>query len=118
MKTSDAIISFSQSEKVKSGLLWASHAAGLIDGLDGAERQGAERVIALLVDLVGNDALLARRIVKNDAWVEVEKNIDLAKVMVRSGVVQEAAYHLTQALQHVTSIGRKAMAQLKAEGLL
>ena len=118
MNTSEAIISFSQSEKVKSGLLWASHAAGLLNGLEGAERKGAERIVGLLVDHVGNDALLARRIVKNDAWVEVEKNIDLAKVMVRSGVAQEAAYHLTQALQHVTSIGRKAMAQLKRDGLL
>jgi len=118
MNTSEAIISFSQSEKVKSGLLWASHAAGLINELEGTERQGAERIVGLLVELVGNDALLARRIVKNDAWIEVEKNIDLAKVMVRSGVVQEAAYHLTQALQHVTNIGRQAMAHLKTEGLL
>ncbi|CAB5079031.1 hypothetical protein D3OALGA1CA_5638 [Olavius algarvensis associated proteobacterium Delta 3] len=118
MKTSEAIISFSQSEKVKSGLLWASHAAGLLNGLQGTERQGAERIVELMVDLVGNEALLARRIVKNDAWVEVEKNIDLAKVMVRSGVAQEAAYHLTKALQHVTSIGRNAMGQLKKEGLL
>ena len=118
MNASNAVISFSQSEKVKAGLLWASHAAELLNGLEGPERQGAESVVAMLVELVGNDALLARRIVPDDGWVEVEKNIDMAKVMVRSGVAHEASYHLTQALQHVTSIGRRAMAELKDRGIL
>ena len=48
----------------------------------------------------------------------LEKNIDLAVIMINSGVPLESVYHLTRALSHVTNIGQRSMTYLKREGFL
>lgn len=118
MNTSEAILSFSQSEKIKSGLIWISQSLQVLSAMEGPERQRGERIVKLLVDMVGTEALLARRIAPDDLWLGVEKSIDMAKVMIASGVPQEAGYHLTEALRHVTGIGHRSMSLLKERGLL
>ena len=44
MKVPAAIISFSQSEKVKSGIIWLTQTLELLTGLSLAEQHGAERI--------------------------------------------------------------------------
>ncbi len=61
------------------------------------------------------DVHLAVKVTADPTWREVEKNIDLALVMLDSGVSQEAGYHLTRALSHVTDIGQRSMSELKGE---
>ena len=75
-------------------------------------------MIGLGGDHVGHDVHLAGRVTADPKWREVEKNVDLALVMLDSGVASEAGYHLTKALSQVTDIGQKSMAWLKKEGLL
>jgi hypothetical protein len=65
-----------------------------------------------------SDVHLAVKIAADPTWRDVEKNIDLALVMLDSGVSQEAGYHLTHALSHVTDIGQRSMIELKDRGLL
>ncbi len=118
MEINEAIITFSQSEKIKGGLIWASQAVELYKALPETDKPGAEKIIKTLVDMVGSEILICKKTAPNELWLEVEKSIDTAMVMINSGVAHEAGYHLTQALTQVTTIGQRSMSILKNEGLL
>jgi hypothetical protein len=118
MDTKKAIISFSQSEKVKSGLIWCSQSANLIENLPVQEQPGALKVLQALVAMISNEIQLARQVSGDGIWLEVDKLLNTARVMIDSGVCQEAAYHFTQALSQVNRIGQSAMTELIEKGLL
>jgi hypothetical protein len=118
MNESDAIMAFSQSEKVKSGIIWASQALELLNALGPPERAGAERMIQLNIDMMIQEIRLARRITGDSTWDDIEPILDQALVMIRSGVAPDAVGHLTQALSKTTSIGHRSMTFLKDKGLL
>jgi hypothetical protein len=68
--------------------------------------------------MIASEIQLSAKLVPMEQWEDVDKNLDLALVMINSGVVQEASYHLTQALSHVTTIGQRSMSRLLEKGLL
>lgn len=111
-------MAFSQSEKIKGGIIWTSTALQTLDALQGPERHGAEGVIRILVNLIAHDVQLSARVAPDDGWREVQSFMDQALVMVASGVGFEAVHHLTKALSRVTTIGQRAMTYLKDEHLL
>jgi hypothetical protein len=117
METKQAIISFSQSEKVKSGLIWCSQCVQLAQNMSQGECAGAVKILQSLVAMISNEAQLARQAGGDEAWLEVEKSLNTARVMVDSGVSQEATYHFTQALSQVNRVGQKAMTSLVDKGL-
>lgn len=118
MQTAVAITTFSQSEKIKGGLIWASQAVELYKALPETDKPGAEKIIKTFVDMVGSEILICKKAAPNELWLEVEKSINTAMVMINSGVAHEAGYHLTQALTQVTTIGQRSMTILKDNGLL
>lgn len=118
MDTKEAILAFSQSEKIKSGIIWVTQALGVLTGLPEKNRKSAERIAHVFIGLMLTDVHLAVKVTTDPTWRDVEKNIDLALVMLDSGVSQEAGYHLTHALSHVTNIGQRSMRDLKNKGLL
>lgn len=118
METKAAIISFSQSEKVKTGLIWCSQTIQLIGNLSRQEQDGAMKVLQTFIGMVANEAQLAHRVSADPIWLEVDKLINTGRVMVDSGVGQEATFHLTQALAQVNRIGQRAMTLLLEKGML
>ena len=118
MEIHDAITSFSQSEKIKAGLIWATQIVELYKTLPEADKPGAEKILRTMVDMLGSEILICKKSAPSALWSEIEKSIDTALVMINSSVAQEAAYHLTQALTQVTTIGQRSMSVLKEEGLL
>ncbi len=118
MDSKQAIISFSQSEKVKSGLIWCSQCAQLAENLAQDEQLGAVKVLQHLIGMVANEIQLARQVSGEGIWMEAEKALSTARVMVNSGVAHEAVYHLTQALSQVNRIGQAAMTELIDKGML
>lgn len=118
MKTADAITTFSQSEKIKAGLIWASQAVEIFKTMPETDKPGAEKIIRALIGMVGNEILICKKTAPNELWAEIEKNIDTALIMIDSGVAHEAGFHLTQALTRVTTIGQRSMTVLKDGGLL
>lgn len=118
MNTREAIMAFSQSEKIKSGIIWVSQALELLRGLPTPEKPGAEKTIKMKIDMTVQEIRLARNITGDPAWDDIEAVIDQALVMINSGVAPESVVHLTQALSRVTSIGHRSMSILKEEGLL
>lgn len=118
MNTKEAILALSQSEKIKTGIVWVSQALELPRGLHPPETQGAERVIQALMGMIVHEVHLARKVSPGAAWDRLETPLEKAGVMIRSGVAAESVVHLTQALSQATSIGHEAMTLLKNEGLL
>ena len=118
MQIHEAITAFSQSEKIKAGLIWASQVVEIYKAFPEADRSGAEKIIKAIVDMIGNEILICKKSAPNELWIEVEKNIETATVMIHSNVAHEAGFHLTRALTQVTTIGQRSMSILKDEGLL
>jgi hypothetical protein len=118
MNTKEAITALSQSEKIKSGIVWATHMTQMAGELPQNEKSGIEKSIKLLINMIGHESVLARRTTGDKTWINIEKDIDMALVMVNSGVSHEAAYHLSQALRQVTTISSRCMSFLVEKGLL
>ena len=118
MEIPDAIITFSQSEKIKAGLIWASQVVEAYKTFPETDKAGGAKIIAAIVNMIGSEILICKKSAPDELWLKVEKSIDTAMVMIHSNVVHEAGYHLTQALTQVTTIGQRSMSILKDKGLL
>ena len=112
-----AVVTYAQSEKVKSGLIWVCQVSEQVAALDDTARQHGVRLLRTLAHLVGDEAILAGRVTGDRRWTEISQKINMALVMIQSGVPQETSFHLTQALTQVTGIGGQAAALLKEKGL-
>jgi hypothetical protein len=118
MQIHQAIKAFSQSEKLKSGLIWSSQIVEVYIALPESEKPGAERILKILISMIGHEINIAKKAAPHNIWLDAEKDVDTAMVMVNSGVAHESGYHLTRALSKVTTIGQQSMAFLVDQGLL
>ena len=118
MDTPSAVVAFSQSEKIKAGLIWASQAVEMVTGLPDHNKPGAEKIVTALVSMVANEIHLGMKIAPHEHWQSALKHINNAMVMLNSNVTHEAPFHLSKALSHVTSIGQAAMTRLREQGLV
>lgn len=118
MENRQAILSFAQSEKVKSGLIWCSQTILITQNLPAEQQPGALQVLQAMLGMITNETHLGRQVSGDPVWMEVDKHLNNARVMIDSGVSQEATFHFTQALTQVNRIGQKAMTHLFEQGLL
>lgn len=118
MKTNEAILAFSQSEKIKAGLIWLGQSVEFLQSLPEEEKRGGERTIKLLLAMIGHEVSLARSLAPHEEWGGIENLIERSLVMLDSGVGQEATMHISKALSRVTNIGQQSMGFLKEKNLL
>ncbi len=118
MDNKKAVIAFSQSEKVKTGIIWISHLLEMLGGLSDFERQGGEQVIRMLINMLFQEIQLAKNVTGDKEWDDAKISINQAIVMINSGVGPESIAHLTQALSKVTTIGQRSMSFLQEKGLV
>jgi len=118
MTPREAVMAFSQSEKIKAGLIWVSQAVDQSVTLPELEKKGAAGVIRTTLAMIYHELRLAEKLGGGDSWREIEKHLDMALVMIDSQVLPEATFHLTRALSRVTTIGQRAMTVLKNQGLI
>ena len=118
MEISEAILAFSQSEKIKSSIIWASQAVEMFVSLSEDEKPGAKKIIRAVISMIGHEINLCKKSAPHALWAEVQQSIDTALVMIDSNVTQESVYHLTQALSKVTSIGQQSLSCLKENGFV
>jgi len=112
-----AVTSYAQSEKVKSGLIWICQMADQVAAMTGPGRQQGLILLQTLTHMVADESDLAGRITGDRRWHEIGQKMNMALVMIDSGVPQETAFHLTQALTRVTGIGGQAASVLRENGL-
>ena len=118
MEIDRAIMAFSESEKIKEGILWASQLLSVVQTLPTGEKMGGEKVVSALINMIGQEIGLAGTLSGDEQWEEIVPHIDKALMMINSGVSQEATLHLSKALSRVTNIGQQSMTFLKQENLL
>ena len=118
MDTKQAILAFSQSEKAKAGLLMAAQLLEIHNGLPDHEKHSAERFLRPLIGMISNEIYLSKRMSSAELWASVEKSLNTALVMMNSGVLSEATFHIVQAISAVTTIGQRSMEFLIREKLL
>jgi hypothetical protein len=118
MQASEAITAFSQSEKIKAGIIWASQAVEMSLGLPEDEKQGAQKIAGAVISMIGHEIHLCKKSAPHELWTDVEKNLDMALVMIDSQVAHESVYHLTRALTCVTTIGHQSLSYLKDQRLM
>ena len=118
MNTRSSILALSQSEKIKAGLIWTSQTIEILMGLPETSKQGCDQIIGALLGMVANEIHLGMKVAPHQGWEAALKNINTATVMINSNVSQDAPYHISKALSHVTGIGQEAMTALNNEGLV
>ena len=109
-----AVAAFSLCEKIKSGLIWTTACFQQAVVLEGPARRGAVASCEALLALVMGEALGAHRLTGDASWEDVVRAMDKARVMIGSGVPQEAPFHLTRALSLVAGICQRSAGQLQA----
>ena len=112
-----AVAAYAQSEKVKSGLIWICQIADQVAAIDGPGRQQGILLLQTLAHMVADESDLAGKITGDRRWHEIGQKINMALVMINSGVPQETTFHLTQALTRVTRIGGQAASLLRENSL-
>ena len=118
MQVKEAIAAFSQSEKIKAGILWATQLIEVYKGLPEPDQKGSELMIKTIISMIGHEVHLAKTSAFRELWVEAEKSFDTALVMANSNVIQESSFHLTQALSRVTSVGQRSLSFLIEKGFM
>jgi len=118
MDTQSAILAFSQSEKIKAGLIWSSQTIEMAMGLPEQNRTGAQQIITALVSMTANEIHLGMKLAPHEHWESALRHINNAMVMLNSNVTHDAPFHLSKALSHVTSIGQASMSHLREQGLV
>jgi len=118
MDPKSAIILLSQSEKIKAGLIWISNAVQMFTGLPEYQKQGASRAFRTFTGMILHEVHMVHRSTQDDDWAVVAGHLDMAIVMIDSGVPEESAFHLTRALSRTTDKARKAMEALTGWGLM
>ena len=66
MKIDEAITTFSQSEKIKAGLIWATQAIEIYKALPEADKPGAEKILKAIVDMIGSEILICKKSAPNE----------------------------------------------------
>jgi len=118
METKDAILAYSQSEKAKAGLLMVSQLLEIYNGVPEHDRHAAERFLRPLIGMIANEIHLSKKMTSPEMWGSIDKSLNAALVMMNSGVLSEATYHVVQAISAVTTIGQRAMQDLINRKLL
>jgi hypothetical protein len=118
MNSNEAIMGFSQSEKVKSGLIMIAGSLELLRNLPQEEKRGASRIIYVDLSMLSREVGLAKMVTRHDEWNEVEFFLNKALVMFDSGIGEESLIHVSRALSKVTNIAQQSMAYLKESRLL
>lgn len=111
-------MAFSQSEKIKAGLIWVSQIIEFMGGLSGEQKSGVQKSVIVLLRMVAQETALAKALTGHEDWKVSEGHIEKALVMLDSGVEEEAMLQIARALSKVTNVGQQAMTQLQESGHL
>jgi hypothetical protein len=118
MEINEAVMAFSQSEKIKVGLIWISQALQILGNLEEGEERGGRKIVSVILNMITHEIKLAKTTAPKAEWDEIEPYIDRTLTMIHSGVGHEAGMHLARALSKTTNVGQQSMSLLKSKGIL
>jgi hypothetical protein len=118
MTSREAILSYSQSEKIKSVIIWISQILETFRECPSSENRSAETIIVPILEMIRHEVHISATLTGDHSWTDAEKHIGMAMTMIRSGIPHEGSFHLTRALTRITCVGNRAMMWLKEKSLL
>ena len=118
MTEKEAILGFMLGERMKAALIVGAQMAMMIEGLAEHEKAGANKVFSTFLRTLYRDIGLAHKVVPEEDWAEIRRELDGGLVMVDSKVPHGAVNNLSRAISHATTISNRAMTFLKDKGLL
>jgi hypothetical protein len=112
------ILAFTYGERLKGELLTVGQLLDTIASLQGPERQGALALFRTVIAAVAGDLRLAGRVLGSEDLRGLDARIELLEGFVRLVQMAAAREELSVLLSRVTTVSGRAMAALRAKGLL
>jgi hypothetical protein len=118
MNTRKAILTYMYAERIKSELIIASGLLVKMDGLEGDERRGAEKMMASFLEALAGEIRIAQHVERSMNFIGAERKIMEAMGKINLQERSEINQCISEALSLVTTIGSGAMKVLMGRQLI
>jgi len=118
MDTRKTIIIYQFSERIKSELIIASQLLGVLDGFDGAEFSGAQKMLCTYLEAVIGEIGIAQGFERSVNFVGAERKVREAIGKIKLNERENVSLCISNAISYVTTACQASMEALMAEKLL
>jgi hypothetical protein len=112
------ILGFMYAERLKSALIITGQLLDALRDLKEGERVGGLKMFSFFIKGVTSEMRLAANVMEDLDWNDLSGQLNLMEGYARLGQMEAARQELSHTLSRVTTLGGRAMASLKKEGLL
>jgi len=118
MDTRKTIIIYQFSERIKSELIIASQLLAVLDGCEGDEFSGAQKMICTYLEAVIGEIGIAQAFERSVNFVGAERKVREAIGKVKLNEREDVSLCISNAISYVTTVCQASMEALMAEKLL
>jgi len=118
MKTRKAILTYMYAERIKSELFIASSLLAAMNGLEGNERLGAEKMLVSFLEALAGEIRIAQHVERSMNFIGAERKIMEAMGKIKLQEKFEINQCISEALSLVTTCSSGAMKVLMSEQLI
>lgn len=118
MNTRKAIFIYQYAERIKSELIIASNLLAAMNGLEGNERLGAEKMMVSFLEALAGEIRIAQHVERTMNFIGAERKIMEAIGMIGRHERSEINQCISEALSLVTTCSSGAMKVLMSEQLI
>ena len=118
MNTQKAIFIYMYAERIKSELIIASNLLGTMDGLEGNERLGAEKMMASFLETLAGEIRIAQHVERTMNFIGAERKIMEAIGKIKLHERSDINQCISEALSLVTTCSSGAMKVLMSRQLI
>jgi hypothetical protein len=118
MNTRKAIFIYMYAERIKSELIIASNLLATMDGLEGNERLGAEKMMASFLETLAGEIRIAQHVERTMNFIGAEKKIMEAMGQIKLHEKSDINQCVSEALSLVTTCSSAAMKVLMSRQLI
>lgn len=117
MDLTTALEAYTAAEHLKNSLIMASQLLASVPSYPEAERPGASRILATVLEVVRGDAQRAGQHTGDQSFVRAAEELSQAISLVESREFEQAAGRVGTAISHATTAAQGAWGVLSANGL-
>jgi hypothetical protein len=118
MNTRKAILTYMYAERIKSELIIASNLLTTMDGQEGDERRGAEKMMGSFLEALTGEIRIAQHVETSMNFIGAERKIMEAIGKVKLNELSEINQCISEALSMVTTCSAGAMKVLMSRQLI
>ncbi len=118
MNTRKAILTYMYAERIKSELIIASGLLATMDGLEGDERVGAEKIMGSFLEALAGEIRIAQHVERSMNFIGAERKVIEALGKIRLHEKLEVNQCISEALSLITTCSAGAMKVLMSQQLI